>query len=192
MTKTANRSITKIQILGALVALAWGVTTLDIYFYRHELLQFGIIPRDPIGLRGILFAPFLHQNYIHLLTDTIPFIALGWMIMAQAIANFTIVSLICLVLSGSSVWIFGPAADSAYLHFIGAAALINGYISYLLALYYFDRRLWSSALEALIIGGAYWIVRTNLLPVIEVSIWPGSIFCGCVGGIWAARLVYRK
>jgi Rhomboid family len=192
MTKTANRSITKIQILGALVALAWGVTTLDIYFYHHELLQFGITPRDPIGLRGILFAPFLHHNYIHLITDTIPFLALGWMIMAQAIANFTIVSLICLVLSGLSVWIAGPAADSAYLHFIGAAALINGYLSYLLALYYFDRRLWSSALEALIIGCAYWIVRTNLQPIIEVSIWPGSIFCGCVGGIWAARLVYRK
>jgi membrane associated rhomboid family serine protease len=192
MTKTANRSITKIQILGALVALAWGVTTLDIYFYNHELLNFGIITRDPIGLRGILFAPFLHQNYTHLITDTIPFIALGWMIMAQAIANFTIVSLICLVLSGLGAWIVGPTADSETLHFIGAASLIYSYVSYLIGLYYFDRRLWSSALEALIIGCAYWIVRTNYLPVIELSIWPGSIFCGCVGGIWAARLVYRK
>jgi membrane associated rhomboid family serine protease len=191
MTKTANRSITKIQILGALVALAWGVTTLDIYFYNHELLDFGIIMRDPIGLRGILFAPFLHQNYTHLIVDTIPFVALGWMIMAQAIANFTIVSLICLVLSGLGVWIFGPTADSAFVHFIGTAGLINGYVSYLLALNYFDRRLRSSALEALIIGCAYWIVRTNL-PAIEVSIWPGGLFCGCVGGIWAAKLVYRK
>ncbi|WP_181243768.1 rhomboid family intramembrane serine protease [Chamaesiphon polymorphus] len=191
MTKTANRNITKIQILGALVALAWGVTTLDIYFYHHELLQFGILPRDPIGLRGILFAPFLHSNYTHLIVDTIPFVALGWLIMEQAIANFTIVSLICLVLGGSSAWIVGPAADSSFVYFIGAAPLINGYISYLFALYYFDRRLWSSAFEALAIGCAYWIVRTNL-PAIELAIWPGSILCGCVGGIWAARLVYRK
>jgi membrane associated rhomboid family serine protease len=192
MRKTANRPIAKIQILGAIVALAWGVTTLDIYFYHHELLQFGIITRDPIGLRGILFAPFLHQNYTHLITDTIPFLALGWMIMAQAIANFTIVSLICLVLSGLGVWIVGPTADSASIHFIGAACLINGYVSYLLGLYYFDRRLWSTALEALIIGCAYWIARTHYLPVIELSVWPGGLFCGCIGGIWAARLVYRK
>jgi membrane associated rhomboid family serine protease len=191
MTKTTNRSIAKIQILGALVALAWGITTLDIYFYNHELLDFGIITRDPIGLRGILFAPFLHQNYIHLIIDAIPFMALGWIIMAQAIANFTITSLICLILSGLGVWIFGPTADSESVHFIGTAGLINGYVSYLIALYYFNRRLWSSALEALIIGCAYWIVRTNL-PAIEISIWPGGLFCGCVGGIWAAKLVHRK
>jgi membrane associated rhomboid family serine protease len=191
MTKTANRTITKVQILGVLIALAWGVTTLDMYFYNHELAQFGIIMRNPIGLRGILFAPFLHHNYTHLIVDTIPFIALGWMIMAQAIANFTIASLICLILSGLGVWIFGPTADSGAVYFIGAAGLINGYVSYLLALYYFDRRLWSSALEALIIGCAYWIIRTNL-PAIEISIWPGGLFCGCVGGIWAAKLVYRK
>ena len=32
--------------------------------------QFGIVPRTVAGLRGILFAPFLHANFTHLIANT--------------------------------------------------------------------------------------------------------------------------
>lgn len=187
MTATTDRTIRKIQILGLLVALAWGVTTLDTYIYHHQLIHFGIIPRNPIGLRGILLAPFLHANYLHVAVNTLPFIALGWTIMAQAIANFTIVSLICLVVGGLGTWLCGP---TNFVYIFGAGGLICGYICYLLSLYYFDRRLRGAAFTAMAIGCAYGIVRSSL-PAVSGILWQEVVF-GCVGGILAAQLVYKK
>jgi membrane associated rhomboid family serine protease len=188
MTTTTDRTNAKIQILGTLVALAWIVTILDTCVYDRQLIHFGIIPRDPIGLRGILLAPFLHANYLHLAVNTIPFIVLGWSIMAQAIANFTIVSIICLVVGGLGTWLSGP---TNFVYIFGAGGLICGYISYLLALYYFfDRRLQSSGLIALFIGCTYGIVRANL-PAVSGILWQEVIF-GCVSGLLSAKLVFKK
>ncbi len=187
MTADTDRTITKIQILGTLVALAWGVTTSDIYIYHHELIHFGIIPRNPIGLRGILFAPFLHANYLHLAVNTLTFIALAWTIMAQEIANFTIVSMICLVVGGLGTWLCGP---THFGYIFGAGGLIFGHISYLLALYYWDRRLRTSGFIALFIGCTYSFARASM-PVISGILWQEVIF-GCVGGILAAKLVFKK
>ena len=91
---------TQISILITLVGLMWGLEILDTFVFNHGLDTLGILPRQPIGLRGILFSPFLHANFAHLIANTVPFIVLGWLIMAQSITNFVIVSVICIVLGG--------------------------------------------------------------------------------------------
>ncbi len=194
MKSTTNRTSTKVRILGALVALAWGVLTIDTFIYHHELLRFGIVARNPIGLRGILFAPFLYFNYQSLFIDTIAFALLGWLIMKQAIANFTIVSIICSIVGGLSIWLTGLASP---VYYGGAGSLICGYASYLLALGYFDRRLRGDGLTALAIGCIYLLVRSRL-PLLSEFGWHTlglswlEIICECLGGVLAAKLVFKK
>jgi membrane associated rhomboid family serine protease len=172
---------TQILILATLVGLMWGLEILDTLVFRHSLDTLGILPRNLIGLRGILFAPFLHDGFGHLVANTIPLIVLGWLIMAQSISNFVTVSFICMVVGGLGTWLFGANA----LH-IGASGLLFGYLGFLFARYYFDRRL-SSGLIALFVGCTYGSVLWGVLPSIPGVSWEGHLF-GFIGGIVAARL----
>ncbi len=195
MKSTTDRTSTKVRILGALIALAWVVLAVDTFIYHHELLRFGIVARNPSGLRGILFAPFLYFNYQYLFIDSIAFALLGWSIMKQAIANFTIVSIICSVVGGLSIWLTGRADLEVY--YGGAGSLICGYASYLIALGYFDRRLRGDGLMALVIGCTYLVVRLQL-PLLSEFGWHTlgaswlEIICEGLGGVLAAKLVFKK
>jgi membrane associated rhomboid family serine protease len=177
---------TQILILGTLVGLMWGLEILDTYLFRHGLDTLGIIPRQPIGLRGILLAPFLHGSFGHLSANTVPFVVLGWLIMAQSIANFVTVSVICVLLGGLGTWILG--ANGVH---IGASGVIFGYLGFLLARYYFDRRL-SSGLVALFVGCTYGSVLWGILPSVNsisglnIS-WEMHLF-GFLSGIVAASV----
>ncbi len=170
----------QVLILATLVGIMWGLEILDTFVFRHGLDTLGILPRQAIGLRGILFAPFLHGSFAHLAANTVPFIVLGWLIMAQSISNFVTVSIICMLVGGFGTWLFGATA----LH-IGASGVIFGYLGFLLARYYFDRRL-SSGIIALFVGFSYGSVLWGVLPSLPGISWEGHLF-GFLSGILAAR-----
>jgi membrane associated rhomboid family serine protease len=182
MKEVVSEIKTQISILVTLVAMMWGIEILDTFVFQHGLDTFGILPRQPIGLRGILFAPFLHGSFAHLSANTLPFIVLGWLIMARNISDFTIVSIVCMVVGGLGTWLFGNHG----VH-IGASGVIFGYLGFLLTRCYFDRRL-SSGLIALFVGCTYGSVLWGILPSLPSISWEGHLF-GFLGGILAAKLV---
>jgi membrane associated rhomboid family serine protease len=185
MKEVVSEIRTQILILGTLVGLMWGLEILDTFVFANGLDTLGILPRNPIGLRGILFAPFLHGSFAHLSANTVPFIILGWLIMTQSITNFAIVSVICMLVGGLGTWLFGATA----LH-IGASGVIFGYLGFLLARYYFDRRL-SSGIIALFVGCTYGSVLWGMLPSLPGISWEGHLF-GFLGGIVAARFAIDR
>jgi membrane associated rhomboid family serine protease len=70
------------KILGGALALMWAVfvaTALS----GGQLLSLGVIPRTAVGLRGILFAPFLHGSLAHIIANSISFFMLGWIVMLR-------------------------------------------------------------------------------------------------------------
>ena len=71
---------TQIFTLGGLVALMWGLEIVDT-FLGGWLDGFGIRPRSVNALAGILYAPFLHGGFRHLISNTVPFMVLGWLVM---------------------------------------------------------------------------------------------------------------
>lgn len=170
----------------SLVALMWVVEILDQFVLRiafgTTLDIYGIIPRNIIGLRGILFAPFLHGNFAHLISNTIPFIILGWLIMLREVSDFVWVSLIAGAVSGLGTWLFG----SAGVH-IGASGVIFGYLGYLLARGYFERSGLSIALS-LFVGAFYGSLLWGVLPFQYGISWEGHLF-GFIGGVIAARFL---
>jgi hypothetical protein len=120
---------TQVIILGGLVAIAWAVEFVDLFvfkrgFNRMGLDQFGIMPRNLIGLRGILFAPFLHGGLGHLIGNTIPFLVLGWFIMLREISDFFVVTIISALASGLGTWLFG--APGIHIGASGVVDILNG------------------------------------------------------------------
>lgn len=172
-------------ILGGFVAVMWILEIVDILVFGQKLNLYGIIPRHLIGLRGILFAPFLHGGLGHLIANTIPFLVLGWFVMLQETSDFFVVTAITMLVSGLGVWLFGAPG----VH-VGASALIFGYLGFLLLRGYFERN-FPSILLSLVVGFLYGGAIWGVLPTRPGISWEGHLF-GFIGGVIAARLLARR
>jgi membrane associated rhomboid family serine protease len=177
---------TQATILGSFVSTFWVVEILDRFVFRNRLDIFGIIPRTFIGLRGLLFAPFLHGGFPHLIANTVPFLVLGWLVMLQETSDFFIVTLFTMAVGGLGVWLFAVPGS---VH-IGASILIFGYLGFLLFRGYFQRNLPSIALS-IIVGVMYGGLVWGVLPTDPRISWQGHLF-GFLGGVLAASAIAKE
>lgn len=172
------------SILGGFVGTMWAIQFVNLLVFRQTLNLYGIIPRQVIGLRGILFAPFLHAGLGHLIANTIPFVILGWFVMLQETRDFFVVTGITMLVSGLGVWLFGASG----VH-VGASALIFGYLGFLLLRGYFERN-FPSILLSLVVGFLYGGAIWGVLPTQPGISWEGHLF-GFIGGVIAARILAK-
>ncbi|MCU0527382.1 MAG: rhomboid family intramembrane serine protease [Elainella sp. Prado103] len=179
-----NEIGTQVLILGTIVGIMWGLEILDLFLGGY-LDRFGIRPQSIPGLRGILFAPFLHGNFIHLLFNTVPFLVLGWFVMLRRTSDFWVVTAIVMLISGLGVWLFAPP----FTNHIGASGVVFGYFGFLLSRGYFERS-FSSILMSVIVGLLYGSMIWGVLPIRYGISWQGHLF-GFVGGIIAAWLLAK-
>jgi membrane associated rhomboid family serine protease len=180
---------TQFVVLVGLVVIMWAVEIFDQGImrsvFRSSLDIYGIIPRNPIGLRGILFAPFLHGSFIHLLGNTFPFLVLGWLIMLRETRDFFVVSAVSALVSGAGTWLFG----SPGVH-IGASGVVFGYLGYLLLRGYFERSALAIALS-LGVGTLFGSLLWGVLPLQYGISWEGHLF-GFIGGAIAAKMLAKR
>lgn len=176
----------QVSILGITIAAFWILELSDFFVFKGALDNLGIIPRQAVGLRGLLFAPFLHGGFPHLLANTIPFLTLGWLTMIQETSDFYIVSILTMIVGGLGVWVFGATGS---VH-IGASILIFGYLGFLLLRGYFQKNLPSILLSVIVFffyGGLVW----GVLPSQSGISWEGHLF-GFLGGIIAAWMIAKE
>lgn len=184
---------TQVGVLLGLVALMWGLEIFDQIILRPvfdtTLDVYGIIPKSPIGLRGILFAPFLHGSFAHIASNTVPFLILGWLVMLRETSDFFWVTLVSAAVSGLGTWIFGSPQS---IH-IGASGVVFGYLGYLLLRGYFERSAIAVAIS-LGVGTLYGSLLWGVLPIhygmVNRISWEGHLF-GFLGGILAAWLLAK-
>jgi membrane associated rhomboid family serine protease len=181
MSELTQKFKTQATILGGLVGTMWAVmivnTVLD-----GQLDQFGIAPHDMVGLRGILFAPFLHGDFGHLISNTMPFIVLGWLVMLAETTDILVVTGLSMLIGGVGTWLFGSVGTNH----IGASGVVFGFLGYLLMRGYFDRKI-SSILISLFVFSIYGTVLFGILPGKAGISWEGHLF-GFLGGVLTARL----
>ena len=185
-TQALTRELkTQGTILGGFVAVMWILEIVDIVL-GGALNSYGVRPHQLIGLRGIVFAPFLHGGLGHLIANTIPFLILGWFVMLQETRDFFVVTGITMLVSGLGTWLVG---SSNSVH-IGASGLIFGYLGFLLLRGYFERN-FPSILLSLIVGFLYGGTIWGVLPIQYGVSWQMHLF-GFIGGVIAARLLARR
>ena len=177
----------QVTILFGLVAVLWLVELIDAFILQtYSLHRYGILPRDLIGLRGVLFAPFLHGNFPHLIANTVPFLTLGWLVMLQRTSDFWRVTGITILVGGLGTWLIGRSES---VH-IGASILIFGYLGFLLFRGYFQRNAPSIALS-IIVAVFYGSLIFGVLPTRTGVSWEGHLF-GFIGGVIAAYQIAKS
>ena len=133
-----------------------------------------------MGLWGILWAPFLHRGFQHLIANTGPILILGSIILlSRPLRDFFTVTIIVVFVGGLGTWLIGPT-DSVHL---GASGLIFGYFGFLLLSAYFERSCRSIAI-ALVVLLLYSGIIWGVLPQGNGISWQTHLF-GFVGG-WIA------
>lgn len=167
-------------VLGGLVALMWVVFFATVATHG-AMIGFGIIPRSVIGLRGILFAPFLHGSFAHLLANSIPFAMMGWFVMLRDSRHFVRVTVLAALVSGLMAWLLGAPGS---VH-VGASGLIFGYLGFLMFSGWYTRSIPSIVISVLVTvmwGGLIF----GVLPGQMGISWQAHLG-GFIGGALAAR-----
>jgi membrane associated rhomboid family serine protease len=155
--------------------------------------RFGIVPRTWDGLIAVLTAPLLHLNWAHLLSNLLPLLIFGFLIMLGTARQFVAVTALVWLVSGLGVWLFGPAHSAT----IGASGLVFGWLAYLIARGVFTRSFGQILLGVVLLviwGSLFWtgIVRlavADITGVVTIS-WQAHLF-GAIGGVLAAFLVAK-
>jgi membrane associated rhomboid family serine protease len=178
MSTNGHKQQTKI-LLTMFLAM-WGVFLLST-FTGGALLWLGVIPRTLLGLRGILFAPFLHGSMAHIVSNSIPFLLLGWLVILRDPRHFLPVTLFAMVGSGMMAWLVGAPGS---VH-IGASGVIFGYLGFLMLAGWWARNFLSIALSVIVIA---------LWGGMVVGVMPGTVgvswqahLGGLIAGVYAAR-----
>jgi len=112
-------------IPGILITLMWLVKLTELAF-GTDFYSYGIYPLATNGLRGIIFSPFIHADFKHLLNNSLPLFFLSVALFYFYSAVSVRVFILNYLLTGFLVWLAGREAWH-----IGASGLIYGLASFL-------------------------------------------------------------
>jgi membrane associated rhomboid family serine protease len=160
------------------VAALWAVYAMELYS-GFSLAEFGVRPRDPGGLKGIITSPFLHGDLKHLTSNSVPMLVLltGLIYFYRQLAAKVLLGV--WLLGGFWLWLGGR--DSYH---IGASGLIYGLTAFLFFSGVFRRDTRLMALSMLVVflyGGMVW----GLFPLFRQVSWEAHLF-GAVAGLMMA------
>lgn len=165
--------------IGGFVLLLWVVEIIDVAS-GSRIEDAGINPRTSDGLWGILFAPMLHDDWAHLIANTVPLLVLGFLVLLSGIGRGLAATGIIWIVAGIGTWSIGGGNSNH----IGASSLVFGFLAYLLVRGFFTRNLGQLAIGVVVFvlyGSALW----GVLPSTPGVSWQGHLF-GAVGGVLAA------
>ncbi len=174
--------LAQMKFIAALLAMLWALELIDALLLGQALNRYGIAPRSIVGLRGIAFAPLLHNGFAHLASNTVPLALFSALLLVRGWREYAGVTALVWLIAGAGVWLLGPSNS---LH-IGASGLIFGYFGFLLLRGLFDRNPLSLLIAlpvAVLYGGIIW----GVLPGGALVSWQSHLF-GFIGGGAAARM----
>jgi len=163
-----------------ITAIMWVVFIVDAILINTNFDHFGIQPRSLNGLLGIVFAPFLHANLVHIISNTLPLIIIPSMLrLSIGSSRLSLVMVLSVIGSGVGTWLFSTAGVV-----VGASGLIYGLIGFLFANAYFNPsvRSWLIALIAFILYGSTLLSLFSFQPYVS---WAGHAW-GFISGVLIA------
>ena len=161
-----------------LIPLIWLLYVVSLVL---PLKKFGLIPRTGSGLAGVAGMPFLHEDFKHLMSNTVP-LALLLLLLYKTDAGALTVVLCTQLLGGFALWLLGRRA----IH-IGASLLVFGLTGFHISNGLLNSTMWSVGI-ALLVAALYGSTfLTSINPWRKGSSWDGHL-CGFLGGVAVAVL----
>lgn len=162
-----------------MIILLWIIQAIQALLHLN-LGWLGIYPREIWGLRGVIFAPLIHGDWGHLLSNTPPLFVLSVMVLffyrRVAVPAF----LMIYFMTGLAVWGFADLFDFSRHFHIGASGVIYGLVAFVFWNGIFRRNIKSIAL-ALIVAMYYGSMLMGILPGQEGISWESHLMGGLVG-----------
>lgn len=177
----------KLSLIGLIFPMLFGILIWSVYWFEltfgYDFTKWGVYPRTLLGLRGVLFSPFIHSSVDHLYNNTLPL-----MILTAALFYFYEkiswkVLLYGVLLSGFLTWIIGRPA-----YHIGASGVIYVLVSFLFfkGVFAGNRRLIALSLVVVFAyGSMFWY----MFPIEDRISWEGHL-AGFITGFLLA--IYFK
>ena len=155
--------------------------------------HYGLVSRSLHGLIGVVTAPLLHSGWPHLLSNLVPLLVFGFLILVGSVRQFVAVTILVWLVAGLGVWAFGPANTVT----IGASGLVFGWLAYLVTRGVFTRNVGQIVIGVVLLalwGGVFWtgivkVAVADITGAVPIS-WQGHL-CGAIGGVLAAFLVAK-
>ena len=138
-----------------LLAVIWGVAVVNLVT-GNALVQFGIAPRSIAGLVGVPLAPFLHFGLAHTISNTLPLLILGGLLLVSNRAGFWPVTAAAIFGGGLLTWALARGAP--YVH-VGTSGLLFAYFGYLVTRGIVERSIATLSVALIVVflyGGMIW------------------------------------
>ena len=184
MNTTEKKKILSTLFIPLLFLLMmWLVKIIEVNF-QISFVRYGVFPQTIDGLKGILFSPFIHKDFTHLVNNSYPILILGGMLFALYRKIATQLFVWLYFIAGFWLWVIGRPS----FH-IGASGLIYALASFLLVSGIIRKNPRLTAVSMLVIflyGSMIW----GLLPTKGPISWEGHL-AGFIAGILVA-IFYRN
>lgn len=175
---------TSLKIASYITASIWIAYAFNLIVPFFDLNNYGIIPRTASGLIGIVCSPFLHANFFHIVSNTLPLFVLSWVLFYFYKTKAVQFLLLSTLITGILVWLMGRDA----IH-IGASGLIYSLASFIIYSGILKRKFTELLVSIVIIifyGGLIW----GAFPTKFYVSWESHL-AGIVAGILIARYFFK-
>ena len=172
---------TPVGLMLLALATMWAIEIVDTVALDDRLQRNGLHPRERDGIDGILWAPFLHADFGHVASNSVPFLALGGLVAVRGMRYWAWITVAVVVVGGGLTWLLGGAGNH-----VGASGVVFGYFGAILGAAVFERRIRALA-AALLALGFYSSLLAGIVPQDAIS-WEGHLF-GLVAGVLASKVL---
>ncbi len=165
------------------VLAIWIVFWFEVRF-NFDFNHLGVLPRTPIGLRGVLFSPFIHGDLSHLWHNTLPLFILSASLFFFYPRNVWRVLLIGTLVTGLLTWMLGRPAN--HIGASGVIYMLFGFLFFKGILAKHFRLIAVSLVVVFIYGSMIWYIA----PIDPKISWEGHL-SGLITGTTLAFLLKK-
>lgn len=182
---THSRIVAILAVAGFAAAM-WVFELVDFLLGGALDMVFGLRSWNADAPWTIATAPFMHADFAHLMSNTVPLLVLGALVAFSGVSRFVWTTVIVILVSGAGVWLFSPPETLT----VGASGLIFGYFGYTVLRGIVERKTIDIVIMVCVIL-FYGTLIIGVLPLTEGVSWQAHLF-GFLGGLLSAWLLPKR
>ena len=184
MKRKKTKNLFKILFVPMMFLLIMWTTHLFQFVFNISFIKLGVLPKTYIGLKGVVFSPFIHKDWSHLINNSYPILILGTLLFYSYKKIAYRIFFLLFIFSGVLLWMIGRQS----FH-IGASGIIYSLASFLFFSGIIRKNPPLTAISLVVLflyGSMIW----GLFPINKFSSWEGHL-SGFITGL-VISILFRE